>query len=84
MTNTNHALKRFQQRGIKNSLVEIILEYGVSTRRPGDAFAYMIPKKEKNKIISNLKHIINVIDKSSGRVLIVSSDGHVITGYHKK
>ena len=79
---SKHAKKRIQQRGIPENSIELILEYGSPIRKPSDAYEYKVHKKEKNRIISNLKHLINIVETLPQKAVLVSNDCEVITVYH--
>ena len=82
MVLTNHAQKRSQQRVITKTDIDLILKYGKSNYKQGGAVEIGIKKKDKNKIVKNLKQLINKIDKiQDKRVLMI--DGVIITVYHK-
>lgn len=80
---TNHAKIRSQQRGIPVSEMELIINYGEPHDVIGDAVAYEINGRTKNKIISRLKYLIGKVEKLEGKVIIESHDGAIITTYHK-
>ncbi len=80
---SRHATARGQQRGIPKDLIDLIMEFGTPQRKPGGAIEYSVRKKDKNRIIGHLKHLINRLDKIANKgVLII--DNEVITVYHKK
>ena len=80
---SRHAIARGQQRGIPKDLIDLIMEFGTPQRKPGGAIEYSVRKKDKNRIIEHLKHLINRLDKIENKgVLII--DNEVITVYHKK
>lgn len=83
MNITNHAKIRSQQRGIPVSEIELIMSYGIPQDVVGDAKAYQIDGSTKNKIIARLKHLIHIVEKLDGKVIIESQDGVIITTYHK-
>ena len=83
MQMSDHAQVRAKQRGIPNHYVDIILQYGTAIRRPGQAFEIQIRKKDKNRIIRELKRLINAVENSSKKALIVDRDMEtVITLYN--
>ena len=78
---TKHATIRSQQRGIPKDEIDLILEFGKKKNRPGGAVEFGILKKDKNKIIRELKWLINKIDKiQKKRVLMIENS--IITVYH--
>ncbi len=82
---TEHASKRCQQRGIPFDVLPIIDQYGTSNQRPGGAIEYSLKKKDSVKLINNLKYLIRIIEKSTGKVILLGGDGgEIITVYHNK
>ncbi len=79
---TRHALARSNQRGIPLDLLDLILEYGTPTQRPGDVLEFRLKKRDKVKIVTHLKRLINKVNKADGKGVIESSDGNIITIYH--
>lgn len=80
---TKHAKIRSQQRGIPESLIDLIIRYGTPKRTVGNAIAYEVSGKVKNRLIARLKHLIRLIEKLPGKVIIESDDRSVLTTYHK-
>ena len=82
---TNHARERMQQRGIVNSDITKLEEFGEIEYKPGGAFLLKIKKSAKNNLISKLKKQINLIERASKKAIIISAeDFSVITAYHQK
>jgi len=81
---SKHAKIRSQQRGIPENFIDLILAHGSHTRKPGNAFEYRVNPKDKNRIISILKHLIHEVEKLPQKAVLVSNDGEVITVYHLK
>ncbi len=82
---TEHAKKRGQQRGIKTNIVELTLQHGKRFYRPGGASEFIITKKQKVKIIDQLKDTIKTLDRSSAIAVLVDNNCEtIITTYHKK
>lgn len=80
---SNHAALRCQQRGFKRKLIPYILEHGEPKRKVGNAFEYRITRKEKNKIISEFRKIIQLMDNIENKAILVSGGGDtVITVYN--
>ena len=84
METSNHANIRGQQRGIPLSEMEMILNYATPKEVIGNALAYEVQGKTKNMLIARLKHLIQQVEDLTGKVVIESDDGKVITAYHKK
>lgn len=82
MNTTNHALIRAQQRGIPQNILDIIIEIGTPIKKPGGAVEYLLRKKDKYKLQSELKKFIQNIDKAEGDA-VLTIDGKIITVYHR-
>lgn len=80
---SRHATARSQQRGIPKDLVDLIMQFGIPQRKPGGALEYSVHKKDRNRMMIHLKHLINRLDKISNKAVLVIND-QVITVYHKK
>ena len=79
---TDHARKRFRQRGIKGEIVTYLYKYGKISFATGGATRVDLTRRNKKKILNELKKEMQWIEKAS-RVLIIEKDGHILTGYHK-
>jgi hypothetical protein len=79
---SKHAKIRSQQRGIPNKLIKMVIIHGKPERAPGGAKIYLLTKKLKNKIITQMKQYIQVLEKSSNIKVVISNDESVITAYH--
>ena len=78
-----HASIRCQQRAIPKDYIELIMEYGTPTRRPGNAFEYKIHNKNKNEMIKDLKQLIHLVEKCAKKaVLVDANQDTVITVYN--
>ena len=81
---TNHAQKRCRQRGIPESVADLIVEYGEPKNAVGNAIKYEVSGSTINALQAQVKTLINQIDKLKNKVVMVSNDGTIITTYHKK
>ncbi len=82
---TRHAAVRSRQRGIPKDCVDLILRYGKPKIRPGNTVEYRIRKRDKNRIIRDLKILINKVEKSSQKaVLLDRAQEEVVTVYHRE
>ena len=79
---TGHAQTRFQQRGIKQKVIDYLVQYGAAKHAPGGALKISLSKRNKAKIIGALKKEMKKIERAS-EIIIVEKDGWVVTGYHK-
>ena len=71
---TKHAKLRQGERGIPNSLLNVILENGISAGAPGGAIKIFFGKREHQKIVSAAKKLIQILDKAKGGTLIVKGN----------
>lgn len=86
MKMSKHAIIRSQQRGIPPELIELLIKYGKPTRKPGNALAYSLSRRQANLIIQDAKHFIRVIEKAQGVVAVENNDPaqEIITIYHRR
>lgn len=83
MKTSKHARRRCQQRGIPFGFIELILKHGTPVRAAGDATEYRLLKRDKDKIVSDLKRLLQNLDKVTGKAVLLSDDGQtVITVYN--
>jgi len=57
---SKHAAVRSQQRGIPKDYIQMIMEYGTPTRKPGNAFEYKIHRKNRDRVIGHLKRLMTL------------------------
>jgi transposase len=80
---SNHANRRSQQRAIPKDYIELILEYGTPVRRQGDTLEYRLHKKDRDRLVKHLKHLINSIDRCTNKAVLVDSDmKQIVTVYN--
>jgi len=80
---SKHAAVRSQQRGIPKAFIEMIMEYGTPTRKPGNALEYRLTKKIRDQIIREHKRVITFLEKCSNKAVLVDGDyTEVISVYH--
>jgi hypothetical protein len=81
---SRHAEIRSKQRAIPKSYIDIIMEYGTPTRRPGNALEYKLKNRDKNKVINHLKRMIQKVDSCTGKAVLVNAENFrkVITVYN--
>ena len=82
MITTEHAKKRMTQRAIRISDIDLILELGTIKPRPGGAEEYFINREKIALMISELKHIMNQINRLRNKAILIT-DNKVKTVYHK-
>jgi len=58
---------------------------GVKIKKPNGVWEYSIMKKDKERIIENLKRFIQKLDKLAGKAIVVDdNDSVIITAYRKR
>lgn len=78
---SQHAMKRSQQRGIPQSVIDLILWYGTPRPRPGGAEEYVVLDKDISRIESGLKHLLQQVERLKGKAVLVKDDT-IVTEYH--
>lgn len=78
---SKHAITRSSQRGIPKDVVDIILSMGTSRQRPGNALEVRILKKDRIRLITSLRRVLKMVERSKNKCVITGSDGKVITLY---
>jgi hypothetical protein len=74
---------RCQQRGISQDQVELIISYGQKYKMPGGAWEYQLRKRDKDRVIAELKRQIQLLDTAVGKGVLISGDEEtVVTTYH--
>lgn len=81
---TRHFATRMQQRGIRNSLVDIILAYGTCRRKYGiDTFYMDKPARQRARRELDSKSYA-VLEKQMNVIIIASEQGALITIVHNQ
>lgn len=80
---TRHAESRCSQRGIPREAVSILAKYGEVGHAPGDATKLSIPRRYKSSLVSELKRLIQSIERASDAEIIIAEDGAVLTAYRR-
>lgn len=83
MTASSHAQARMQQRGIPAALVQIIEQFGSVSQAPGGAEQIFFGRREAQQLRTELKRILQIIDKAQGTAIIVSAD-RILTAYKRQ
>ena len=77
------AAVRARQRGIPHNIIQIILDYGQPVRKSGNVWEYRLGKREKSRLIGELKQLIQSLDKCTRKALVLDPDtDEIITVYH--
>ena len=62
----------------------MIREFGIKTRKPGNTVEFGITKKNRERIIRQLKKVIQLMDKTANkRILFDENQKTIITVYQK-
>jgi len=81
---SKHASDRMQGRGFKKMDINTLKEIGDVENAPGGAFMIKINKRAKNRLISNMKRQINLVERASKKAVIISADDFTaITAYNR-
>ena len=84
MNITAHALERCRQRGIPEYVLGIIKDIGVKEKRPYGATSSIICKRDLDKMVHELKSMIQQVDKLKKVSVITTEDSEtIITTYRK-
>jgi predicted Zn-ribbon and HTH transcriptional regulator len=79
---SHHATIRMQQRAVREKVIELILVHGHQEKKEGHAVEVKISKKDRARLISDLKHEIRLLEKAGKKALLLSGEEDtVITVY---
>ncbi len=73
---TRHAERRIQQRGLRETDIALILQYGAEA-----GSGYMVRRKDVARLEQELKRLLSKLERLVGK-LVVADGGTVITAYH--
>lgn len=71
MNKTKHLLRRQQQRGIPDYVLNIIEQSGEYQHAPGGATRIYLGNREYQNIVRETKRFLQVLDKAKGGTIIV-------------
>ncbi len=77
MAYSKHALARSSQRGIPLTLVDLILEFGESSHRPGNSVEMRLTPRARVKAERHLRKLLDQVRASGNTGALVSGDGEV-------
>lgn len=80
---SEHARKRCYQRGIPETSLDLIHQFGIPKNKPGGAIEYCINKKVINQVQTHLKNLSRQFDKMENKAVLVIGN-QMITAYNKK
>jgi len=83
MMYTDHAKSRMRQRGIPSHVVNLLLDYGVSTRAHEHASIFFFNKKSKSKIKKDIG--VRAFQKIESKldIYIIEREGRMVTVGHR-
>lgn len=81
MEASKHSKKRCVQRGVKKELVDIITNHGDQINLPGQGLGYYLPRGRMSSIRSNLKQILQLLEKADELYIVKNNSNHIITAY---
>ena len=73
-----HALKRLKQRGFQEEYIDIIVNNGTSVKKPGKALEFRLRKRDKDRLVQELKRTIQFLDKCTNKAVLVDEDAKSI------
>lgn len=81
---TQHAEARMQQRGIRSTIVESLLDYGTIMYDHRGAALVFFDRKAKTRLLRNVGRArYRVMEKQLNTYAVVSHDGSVVTVGHR-
>lgn len=83
MKKTHHAEVRMNQRGLSDSIIEIILSNGHQIQAPGGGVKIFFGKKEFAKIMNKIKRYQKLLERAKNGTLIVKDD-EILTLYRNQ
>lgn len=82
MSLTRHAQKRLQQRGIPESLVDVLIDFGHTSKTSKGCEIVFLTQRDKRQIAGSLpKH--NSCTRVGNTYLVLDPSGNVITAGHR-
>lgn len=65
------------------NVIDLIIQFGTPMEKPGKALEFRLQKRDKIKVVSHLKHLIQSVDKIENKaVLINTNEDEIITVYN--
>ncbi|MDY0274142.1 MAG: hypothetical protein RBR42_01740 [Desulfomicrobium sp.] len=80
---SNHAKKRFSQRGIPSNVTDLVLAFGTPTHLRGrNALSYKLTKKDLAQVRTFVGKLLNDLEHFQGRTIITDeASSTIITVY---
>lgn len=83
MNMSKHATSRSQQRAIPADCIDLIMNHGTPTKKPGNAWEYTLRKKDKEKLFKHYKRMIHLVEKAAEAAVLVADDNNkIVTVYN--
>jgi hypothetical protein len=82
MKSTKHSIVRQRQCGFSQFSLNILEEFGRREHAPGNAMKLVFGRREAVMAASELKRILQHLDKVKDSTMVISNDGHILTVYH--
>lgn len=79
---SKHAKIRGQQRAITKNVTDLVLFYGDTVEKPGEAIEVRISKKTIQQLFNELKRQQKLLEKATDIGVLISDNGEIITQYH--
>ena len=82
MNISDHAKARSRQRGIPWGILDVVLENGTLEHAPGGVYKIVMSRKDCHEVISQLKQILQSIEKARDCVLVID-ETTILTTYKR-
>ena len=80
---TFHAKVRFQQRGIQEDTIRVLMQHGETYSVPGGAHKVLLSKQNAGEVICQLKKTIHFLERAR-KIVLIEKEGVILTAYHRK
>jgi hypothetical protein len=80
MKKTHHAEVRMNQRGLSDSIIEIILNNGHQIQAPEGSIKIFFRKKEYSRIMTEIKRYQKLLERAKNGIIVVKDD-EILTLY---
>lgn len=76
---TQHAKARSQQRGIPTIVIDLLLDFGTTTRAPGGAEKIYFDKSSRKRLRAYVGPLASLLDRHLNIYAVVNKEDRVIT-----
>lgn len=80
MKKTYHSEMRMQQRGVKDRVLDIVLNNGQQDEAPGGAVKYFFGKKEYQQEMNRIKEYEKLLERAKN-IMVIVRDERILTTY---